>query len=127
MWDARPEALKAYWTGRAVAVREPTGMRARFAGRVGRVRTVNMNGRCLVQFTGDDETWYDLDPRELVETEAPAEKTPPPVRPAVGEEPKGEPAPARPAGSPAKPADAKKLSVLELARMQGAARAGGAS
>ena len=122
MWDARPEALKAHWTGRAVAVREPTGVRARFAGRVGRVRTVNMNGRCLVQFAGDDETRYDLDPRDLIETAEVAEETPPPVKPAVGEEPKGEPEPKRPEKPQPGSGGGKKLSVLELARRQGAAK-----
>ena len=122
MWDARPEALKAFWTGRTVAVREPTGVRARFAGRVGRVRTVNMNGRCLVQFAGDDETWYDLDPRDLAETAEVPEQTPPPVKPAVGEEPKGVPESKRPAKPQAAKDGGKKLSVLELARRQGAAK-----
>ena len=122
MWDARPEALKAHWTGRTVAVREPTGVRARFAGRVGRVRTVNMNGRCLVQFAGDDETWYDLDPRDLAETAEVPEATPPPVKPAVGEEPKNQTA-ADPSVTPkAAAGGGKKLSVLELARRQGAAK-----
>ena len=117
MWDARPEELKARWTGRVVAVRDPSGVRARFAGRVGRVRTVNMNGRCLVQFAGDDKTWYDLDPRDLVETEEPADDAvPEPVRPAVGEEP------AKSADAPRSAPAGKKLSVLELARRQGAAR-----
>ena len=122
MWDARPEALKTHWTGRTVAVRDAAGTNARFAGRVGRVRTVNMNGRALVQFAGDDETWYDLDPRDLVETAEPAEEAPPPVRPAVGEEPKPDPADAKPR---AVSNGGKKLSVLELARRQGAAKSTG--
>ena len=122
MWDARPEALKREWTGRSVAVREPVGPLARFAGRAGRVRTVNMNGRALVQFAGDDETWYDLDPRDLVETAEVPDETPPPVRPAVGEEPgagAGSKAPAKPQAASA---GGKRLSVLEMARRQGAAK-----
>ena len=122
MWDARPERLKAHWTGRTVAVRDPAGPLARFAGRVGTVRTVNMNGRALVQFAGDDETWYDLDPRVLEEAEAPAEAVPPPVRPAVGEEPKGERGSKTHAKPQAMSAGGKKLSVLEMARRQGAAK-----
>ena len=124
MWDARPEALKAHWTGRAVAVREPMGKLARFAGRTGTVRTVNMNGRALVQFAGDDETWYDLDPRELVEVKRTPE-TPPPVRPAVGEEPGGKRETKGRAHAKPRAADGggeKKLSVLELARREGAAK-----
>ncbi|MFH5804103.1 hypothetical protein [Alienimonas sp. DA493] len=135
MWDARPEELKARWTGRAVAVRSAAavGPLARFRGRTGRVRTVNMNGRALVQFDGADETWFDLDPAALEPAPETAD-TPPPVRAAVGEEPQGEPAPGALEKPPAKmrpqtPAAAKaeggkKLSVLELARQQGAAGTG---
>ena len=135
MWDARPEQLKAHWTGRAVAVRagHAVGPLARFAGLRGRVRTVNMNGRALVQFEGADETWFDLDPAALEEA-APTPQTPPPVRAAVGEEPKGAPEPGALAKPPTEmrpetPAEAeaaggRKLSVLELARRQGAAKGG---
>ncbi|NNJ24518.1 hypothetical protein [Alienimonas chondri] len=131
MWNDRPERLKAEWTGRTVAVRSPVGTLARFAGLTGRVRAVNMNGRALVQFDGADETWFDLDPAALKEVE-PTPETPPPVRAAVGEEPRGEPEPGALAKPPTKmrpatPAEAKaeggkKLSVLELARQQGAAK-----
>ena len=123
MWDARPERLKAYWTGRAVRVTAPGPRFERFAGRTGTVRTVNMNGRPLVQFSGVDETWYDLDPAVLEEVE-PTPETPPPVRPAVGEEPTTKPTPPKAAPSnPKLSADGNaKLSVLELARRQGAAK-----
>jgi len=126
MWDARPEQLKARWTGRVIAVRSEAavGPLARFAGLRGRVRTVNMNGRALVQFDGADETWFDLDPAALEEAPVTPD-TPSPVEPAVGEEPKVQAVPKAPAKSQA--ADGgetpkKKLSVLELARQQGAAK-----
>ena len=123
MWDARPEQLKAYWTGRNVAVREAAGTLARFADKTGTVRTVNMNGRALVEWAGPDETWYDLDPAALVEVE-PAPDAPPPTRPAVGEEPTK--TKKEPKAVPTKPATTgggkSKLSVLELARRQGAAK-----
>ena len=125
MWDARPEQLKTYWTGRTVSVRSDYAMTPgplkRFAGLVGRVRTVNMNGRALVQWDGPDETWFDLDPAVLKEVE-PKPETPPPVRPAVGEEPKAAPHPPAPAKPRAGDGGGKKLSVLELARRQGAAK-----
>ncbi len=81
-----------------------------------------MNGRALVQFDGADETWFDLDPAALEEVE-PTPETPPPVRPAVGEEPGAKPAPNAPAEPPA--TGGKPLSVLEMARRQGAAKAAG--
>ena len=123
MWDARPEQLKAYWTGRTVQVRAGGVRLERFAGRTGRVRTVNMNGRPLVQFAGPDETWYDLDPAVLVEVEE-APDVPSPVRPAVGEEPTTKPTPAKAVPSEPKqtPGGKSKLSVLDLARRQGAAK-----
>jgi len=34
----------------------------RFKGKVGRVKTINCNGRALVQFdSGNDRGWYDID------------------------------------------------------------------
>jgi hypothetical protein len=47
------------------------------AGQPGRVKTINFNGRALVQFDGPDRGWYDIDPGclKLVErSEAASEK-----------------------------------------------------
>ena len=64
----RPEpdevaALKAAWTDKLVTADAAVPELARFAGRVGRVVTVNWNGRCIVDF--QDGAWYDLDPAAL--------------------------------------------------------------
>ncbi|MEM9703634.1 MAG: hypothetical protein AAF907_14440 [Planctomycetota bacterium] len=85
MWDAAPERLKQHWTGRRVIVRvdQAVGTLARFAGLKGTVRTVNMNGRALVQFDGKDETWFDLDPRALEEAAAEPDPPPKPDKPAA--------------------------------------------
>jgi hypothetical protein len=52
------EALKAEWTDKFVRVREGLPEYARFAGKVGRVVTVNYDGRALVDFA--DGAWYDI-------------------------------------------------------------------
>jgi hypothetical protein len=44
------ETLRAQWTDRFVRVNPDKPELARFAGRVGRVVTVNCNGRALVDF-----------------------------------------------------------------------------
>ena len=132
-WDERPERLKAEWTGRRVRVRDGFPALARFAGLTGVVRTVNMNGRPIVEFEHTpDVTWYDLEfaGLEVVEEEkatkagglqspgfdedatAPAVADPDP-RPMPEPVTRDSPTQAR---HPEKP-----LSVLELARRQGAA------
>ena len=53
------DALKREWTDKIVLVKP--GVRAdlaRFEGRIGRVVTVNYNGRAVVDFA--DGGWYDL-------------------------------------------------------------------
>lgn len=57
--------LKAAWTDKRVRV--TPGLRpelARFEGRVGRVVTVNFNGRAVVDFA--DGAWYDIPDFEAV-------------------------------------------------------------
>ena len=59
--DDPSAADRTRWTGVAVRISENEPTLKRFAGKVGRVVTVNMNGRALVQFSaGVDEGWYDL-------------------------------------------------------------------
>jgi hypothetical protein len=137
---ARAEQLKTELTDRFVVVADGVPELKRFSGLTGKVRTVNMNCRALVEFDGPvDIGWYDIDPSYLkVVTEplkkaAPAEKH---AKPAATAAPKAA-APAKPAGkSPLELARAqgaggaapaasgeKKLSPLELARQQGAGKA----
>ena len=52
------DALKALWTDRLVTVRAGVPHLTRFAGKVGRVVTVNYNGKALVDF--GDGGWYDV-------------------------------------------------------------------
>ncbi len=60
------ERLKAEWTDKYVVVASPAPELARFARATGTVRTVNMNGRCLVEFEQFNNIgWYDIDPSHL--------------------------------------------------------------
>lgn len=52
------DALRQAWTDRFVRVRPGFPEYARFDGKVGRVVTVNLGGRALVDFA--DGAWYDL-------------------------------------------------------------------
>jgi hypothetical protein len=60
------ERLKSEWTDRYVVVNSSAPELARFVNSTGTVRTVNMNGRCLVEFDQFNNTgWYDIDPSAL--------------------------------------------------------------
>ncbi len=109
------ERLKSELTDKYVVVADDVAELRRFRGLTGTVKTVNMNGRALVQFNGpEDISWYDIDPNFLRVVDAPlprkAEASPAETKPA---------APA--AKGPAKASAGK--SPLELARQQGAAGA----
>ena len=54
----RIEELKGIWTDKYVRVKEGVPHYQRFAGRVGRVVTVNYSGKALVDFA--DGGWYDI-------------------------------------------------------------------
>ena len=56
--QARYEALKREWVDQYVTVNEERPELRRFAGRVGRVITVNYNNKALVDFA--DGAWYDI-------------------------------------------------------------------
>jgi hypothetical protein len=55
---AECEALKKVWTDQYVTVRPERPELQRFAGIVGRVITVNYNGKALIDF--QDGGWYDI-------------------------------------------------------------------
>ena len=121
------ERLKAEWTDKYVVVDARAPELARFARATGQVKTVNMNGRCLVEFDQYNNTaWYDIDPAALKVVPKPQPK------PAEPKE-KAKPAAAKPAATKpaaAKPAPAKlaaggaKLSTADiLARARGTAAA----
>lgn len=56
--DQRYEDLKNQWTDQFVEVNSDRPELQRFAGKVGRVITVNRGGRCLIDFA--DGAWYDI-------------------------------------------------------------------
>jgi hypothetical protein len=56
--DARQEALRREWTDQYVEVNPDRPELKRFVGIVGRVVTVNWNGKALVDF--QDGGWYDI-------------------------------------------------------------------
>ncbi|MFM8702413.1 MAG: hypothetical protein ACKOHG_00795, partial [Planctomycetia bacterium] len=76
------ERLKSEWTDRYVVVDGSVPELARFAAATGLVKTVNMNGRCLVEFDQYNNTgWYDIDPTALRVVPKPLPK-PPEAKPA---------------------------------------------
>jgi hypothetical protein len=96
------EQLKAEWTDKYVVVDAAAPELARFGDATGRVKTVNMNGRCLVEFDQYNNIgWYDIDPSALTIVSGPRPKP---------EKPAAKPAAAKPAAAKsaaAKPAAAK--------------------
>lgn len=109
MQSERIEKLKEEYTDRYVVADASRPELARFKGMTGRVKTVNFNGRALVEFDADSNRgWYDIELDFLKVVEKPAPQPPPEAKPA----PKKEPAKA-PAASPE-----EKLSPLELARLE---------
>lgn len=71
----RAERLKTELTDKWVVVSATSPELKRFASLTGKVRTVNMNCRALVEFNnGVDIAWYDIDPGFLTVVEAPVAK-----------------------------------------------------
>jgi len=105
---ALAEQLKKDLTDRYVVVADGVPELRRFAGLTGTVRTVNMNGRALVQFDGAvDISWYDIDPSYLHVIDAPLKKE----KPAAHAPAKAAPAPAA-AAAAAKPAGQSPLDAI---------------
>jgi len=73
------EKLRQELTDRYVMVNVDRPELARFQGLVGQVKTINFNGRALVQFDSLHPAWFDieLDYLRVVEKPAPPEKQPP--------------------------------------------------
>ena len=129
------ERLKSEWTDKYVVVSSPAPELARFSRTTGIVKTVNMNGRCLVEFDQFNNIgWYDIDPACLTIVAKPDPK------PAEAKEPKAAPTAKAPAApkpaapkqaaadkSAAKPAVAGKPSTADILAAARAKAAGGAS
>ncbi|MBM4022641.1 MAG: hypothetical protein FJ284_10470 [Planctomycetes bacterium] len=125
MFDAI-ERLKSEWTDKFVVIDSSAPELARFAQATGVVKTVNMNGRCLVEFDQyNNSGWYDIAPTCL--------KIVPKPLPKPAAEPKAKPAAKAAAAKPvaaaapaAKPAAGKRPStadILAAARGKGVAPA----
>ncbi len=116
------EKLKQDLTDKYVVVAANVPELKRFDGHVGQVKTVNMNGRALVQFEAwNNIGWYDIDVDSLQVVPKPAAQTEDKKH-----EVKHEAAP-KAASKPALAGGEKKLSPLEMARLQGAAKTGAAA
>jgi hypothetical protein len=55
---AKMDELRRVWTDRLVVARDDRPELKRFAGRTGRVVTVNYSGKAIVDFA--DGAWYDI-------------------------------------------------------------------
>lgn len=121
------ENIKRQYTDKYVIVDGQRPELARFADQVGQVKTVNMSGRALVEFHDFHSNigWYDIDIDYLKVVDKPAEETKSPAKKLAANADAKAPA-AKPAAAKGAPDGGKKLSPLEMARMQGAAKQGGA-
>lgn len=114
------EKLKRDLTDKYVVVDASVPELMRFDGHVGQVKTVNMNGRALVEFDAwNNIGWYDIEVDYL-------KVVPKPEASAEAKKPEAKPAAAPKAAPAAAVSGEKKLSPLEMARMQGAAKGGAA-
>jgi hypothetical protein len=135
MFSDTAETLKSQYTDKYVKVDASRPELARFRDVVGQVKTVNMNGRALVEFLDYHLNigWFDIDVNSLTLVEAPSKDVtakPEPKR--AHDKPEGKAAPTsgakQVADAKAAPAGGeKKLSPLEMARLQGAGGKGAAA
>ena len=121
------ERLKTEWTDKYVVVSSPAPELARFAKTTGFVKTVNMNGRCLVEFEQFNNTgWYDIDPAclRIVPKPLPKPAEPKEAKPAAKAPAAKGPAPApQPPGGAAKKASTADILAAARAKASGAAPA----
>ena len=120
-WDCKMvfehiEKLKQEYTDKYVQIDSDRPELARFSAVVGQVKTVNMSGRALVEFQDYHLNigWYDIDVDFLKVVDKPKPKVP---------EKKAKPAAKKAPAAKSAASSEKKLSPLELARMQGSAHA----
>src|SRR6478735_3254554 len=117
----RAEQLKEKLTDKFVVVDQSIPELKRFANWTGKVKTVNMSCRALVEFDGPvDIGWYDINPDYLIVVDAPQPKAAPAAKaPAAKPAADAKPAPAKPAAATA------GKSPLDAIRAQQAAKAAG--
>jgi hypothetical protein len=119
------EALKQQYTDKYVVVDPRRPELARFEHYVGQVKTVNMSGRALVEFLDYHLNigWFDIDLSALTVVDKPSpELTRKPEAKRPHDKPEGKAAPTSGDKQEADAAAAKKLSPLEMARMQDQAK-----
>jgi hypothetical protein len=121
MFTDQIEKLKNQYTDKYVVVESSRPELARFRDVTGKVKTVNMSGRALVEFLDYHLNigWYDIDPEFLKVVDKPLPKVEKPKTEKKPAAAKGEAKPAAakaPAARPAaaKPAAAGKMSVAEM-------------
>lgn len=119
------EKMKRDYTDKYVVVDGTRPELARFRDIVGRVKTVNMSGRALVEF--DDYHlnigWYDIDPEFLKVVDKPPPKAPKPEAKKPVAKAEAKPAAAK-APAKAVPAAGAKTGKASVADILAAARAG---
>jgi hypothetical protein len=119
------EKMKRQYTDKYVVVDATRPELARFRDAVGRVKTVNMSGRALVEF--DDYHlnigWYDIDPEFLTVVDKPPPKAPKAEAKKPAAKAEAKPAVAKPAPA----AGVKAAGKGSVADILAAARAGKAS
>jgi hypothetical protein len=110
----RVERVRREYTEKYVVVDATRPELARFGGFVGQVKTVNMNGRAMVEFVDyyRNRGWHDIELDDLKVVDKPAPEKAVAAAMAKPVAKKSSP----PLGS--KPAE-KRLSPLEMARQQG--------
>lgn len=114
MLPERVEKLRLEYTDQYVVVEGDSPELIRYRGKLGQVRTINLNGRALVEFEGD-RSRYDLELDYLKVVDKPKPKQPP----AKADKVKAAAAkPAAPKPDEAKAEPKEKLSELELARQK---------
>jgi pyruvate/2-oxoglutarate dehydrogenase complex dihydrolipoamide acyltransferase (E2) component len=122
----RAEQLKKELTDKWVVVSSTAPELKRFASLTGRVKTVNMNCRALVEFdNGIDISWYDIEPGYLTVVEGPRAKKV--AAPAAEAKPAPKPAAAPAASTAAPAAGVSPLDKIRAASGKPAAPAAGGS
>jgi hypothetical protein len=115
VFPERIEKLRQDYTEKYVVVDEERPELARFREMVGQVKTINVNGRALVEFdANDDHGRYDIELDFLRVVDKPEPKPPAEKAKAAG----AKKAQAEKKDSAAKEESEEKLSPLELARME---------
>lgn len=114
MANQQIDRIKQEYTDKYVVVDAKRPELARFGDFVGQVKTVNMSGRALVEFGefNNNIGWFDIDLDYLKVVDKP--------EPKEEKKPAAKKAASKPAAKKAEAGGEKKLSPLEMARMQGA-------